>query len=617
MSAGAAPEALAAHAPIAHAAPRAWPHRLEDAVVALALAAMVLLPVAEIVLRAGFSVGIPSVQALTQHLVLAVGMLGPALAAREGRLLTLSTLQSFLTGRTRIAAHVVANGVAAVVTVFLCVAAAQYVQSERGAGDELVAGLPTWWIELLLPIGFALILARLVWRAAEGWPVRIAVLLAVVTTALVLGFAPLPAAKLTWPLLATIALATALGGPVFALLGGAALVLFWGEDLPIASLPLDHYRLVVNPSLPAVPLFTLAGYLLAESRAPARLIRVFRALFGGFRAGPALVTVIACAFFTAFTGASGVTILALGGLLLPLLIGAHYQERSAVGLITSAGSLGVLLPPSLPLILYAVVAKVPFDRMFLAALLPGLLMAALLLAWGIRQRGRGTDAERRFDGREVRTALWEAKWELATPLVAIGMLFGGFATPVEAAAVTALYTFVVTTVVHRDLEFTRDAPRVFAECGLLVGGILLILGVALGLTNYLVDAQVPDHVTDWVKANIESRWAFLLALNACLLAIGCVMDVFSATIVMVPLLVPVGIAFGIDPLHLGVMFLANMELGFLTPLVGMNVIFAAYRFGKPMPEMVRAVLPTFGVLLIGVLLVTYLPWLTAWLPGTP
>ncbi len=617
MSDSAASEALSAHVPLADGAPRAWPHRIENAIVALALAAMVLLPIAEIALRALFHVGIPGVQALTQHLVLAVGLLGPALAARDGRLLTISTLQMFMTGTARIAAHVFSNGVAAVVTAFLCIAAVQFVQSEREAGGDLIPGLPSWWVELLLPVGFALILMRLLWRVSERWPVRIAVLLAVVAAVCALGFAPLPAAKLTLPLLAVIVCATALGGPVFALLGGAALVLFWGEDLPIASLPLDHYRLVVNPSLPAVPLFTLAGYLLAESQAPARLIRVFRTMFGGFRAGPAFVTVFACAFFTAFTGASGVTILALGGLLLPLLVGAHYRERPAIGLITSAGSLGVLLPPSLPLILYAVVAKVPLDRMFLASVLPGLLMAGLLLAWGVRQRSRAGASEGRFDGREVRAALWDAKWELATPLVAIGMLFGGFATPVEAAAVTAFYAFVVTVIVHRDLSFARDVPRVFAECGLLVGGILLILGVALGLTNYLVDAQVPDHMTDWVKANIESRWVFLLALNVCLLAIGCVMDVFSATIVMVPLIVPVGAAFGIDPLHLGVIFLANMELGFLTPLVGMNVIFAAYRFGKPMPEMVRAVLPAFGVLFIGVLLITYLPWLTSWLPGKP
>jgi tripartite ATP-independent transporter DctM subunit len=617
VSDGAAAEALAAHVPLAGAAPRAWPHRIENAIVALALAAMVVLPIAEIALRTSLHLGIPGVQALTQHLVLAVGLLGPALAARDGRLLTISTLQMFLSGPARAAAHAVSNGVAAVVTAFLCIAAVQFLQSERAAGGELVRGLPAWWVEALLPVGFALILARLLWRASTLWSVRMAVVVAVTGAVLVLGLAPLPVNGLTGPLLAIVALATALGGPVFALLGGAALVLFRGEGLPIASLPLDHLRLVVNPSLPAVPLFTLAGYLLAESRAPARLIRVFRTLFGGFRAGPACVTVFACAFFTAFTGASGVTILALGGLLLPLLVGAHYRERPAIGLITSAGSLGVLLPPSLPLILFAVVAKVPLERMFLAAVLPGLLMAGLLLAWGVRQRGRGEAGGEGFDVREVRVALWDAKWELATPLVAVGMLFGGFATPVEAAAVTAFYAFFVTAVVHRDLTLTRDIPRVFAECGLLVGGILLILGVALGLTNFLVDAQVPEHVTDWVKLNIESRWVFLLALNLCLLAIGCVMDVFSATIVMVPLIVPVGAAFGIDPLHLGVIFLANMELGFLTPLVGMNVIFAAYRFGKPMPEMVRAVLPAFGVLFVGVLLITYLPWLTAWLPGKP
>lgn len=617
MSDGAAPEALAAHVPLTQSAPRAWPHQVENAIVALALAAMVLLPITEIALRALFRVGIPGVQSLTQHLVLAVGLLGPALAARDGRLLTISTLQLVLAGRARAAAHVFSSSVAAAVTAFLCIAAVQFVLTERQGDGHVIPGLPTWWVELLLPIGFALILVRLLWRASSHWPTRIAALLAVAVAVAVLGFAPLPAAGLTWPLLAIVVVATALGGPVFALLGGAALVLFWGEGLPIASLPLDHYRLVVNPSLPAVPLFTLAGYLLAESQAPARLIRVFQTLFGSFRAGPALVTVIACAFFTAFTGASGVTILALGGLLLPLLVGAQYREGPAIGLITSAGSLGVLLPPSLPLILFAVVAKVPLEKMFLAAVLPGLLMAGLLLTWGVRQRARGTDGGQGFDVLAVRAALWNAKWELATPLVAIGMLFGGFATPVEAAAVTAFYAFFVAVVVHRDLRFTRDVPRVFAECGLLVGGILLILGVALGLTNFLVDAQVPDHVTDWVKANIESRWVFLLALNLCLLAIGCVMDVFSATIVMVPLIVPVGVAFGIEPLHLGVIFLANMELGFLTPLVGMNVIFASYRFGKPMPEMVRAVLPAFVVLFIGVLLITYLPGLTSWLPGKP
>ena len=617
MSRGAAPDALAAHVPVAGRVGRAWPHRLEDGLTACALAAMVLLPISEIALRSILHVGIPGEQALTQHLVLAVGMLGPALAAREGRLLTISTLQMFLAGTARKVAHLLSSGAAAMVCAFLCIAAVQFVLSEREAGSELLAGLPTWWLEALLPIGFALILVRLLWRSSPAWAARALVVVAVAAIVLILAYAPLPAAKLTWPLLALLVVATALGGPVFALLGGAALVLFWGEDLPIASLPLDHYRLVVNPSLPAVPLFTLAGYLLAESRAPTRLIRVFQTLFGGFRAGPACVTVFACAFFTAFTGASGVTILALGGLLLPLLIGANYRERPAIGLITSAGSLGVLLPPSLPLILFSVVAKVPLQQMFLAAVLPGLLMASLLLAWGIRSRDGGRSAGERFDARAVRRALWDAKWELATPVVAVAMLFGGFATPVEAAAVTAFYAFIITVIVHRDLTIGRDVPRVFAECGLLVGGVLLILGVALGLTNYLVDAQLPDQCHRMgesqhrVALGIPARAQRVPARHR--LRDGCVLghhrdgaaDRSGRGGVRHRSLAP------------GVIFLANMELGFLTPLVGMNVIFAAYRFGKPMPEMVRAVLPAFVVLFVGVMLVTYLPWLTAWLPGKP
>lgn len=609
-----APDALAAHAPLAPQRVLPWYHRIENSVVAAALAAMVILPIAEIVLRKLFNTGIPGVQSLTQHLVLAVGLLGPALAAREGRLLKISTLQNFLGENARNAAHLISNTIAAITTAFLCIASIQFVASERQSGAELIRGLPEWWVQCLLPIGFGLILLRVVWRSSDRWPARLVVAALVISAVLAFSYLPLPASKLLWPVLGIVILGTVLGGPVYALLGGAALTLFWSEGMPIASPALDHYRLVINPSLPAVPLFTLAGYLLAESKAPQRLIRVFRALFGRFSAGPALVTVAICTFFTAFTGASGVTILALGALLLPMLIGAHYRERNAIGLVTSAGSLGVLFPPSLPLILYAVIAKVPLDRMFLATALPGLLIAILLLIWGVRVRGKGAADSAKANGKEVRAALWEAKWELGTPLVALGALFGGIATPVEAAAVTALYAAGITAF-RGDLNLFRDVPRVLAECALLVGGILLILGVALGLTNYLVDAQVPDQVTEWVKSSIESRWVFLLALNVCLLLVGCVMDVFSATVVMVPLIVPMAAAYEVDPVTLGVIFLANMELGFLTPLVGMNVIFAAYRFDKTMPEMMRAVIPTFLVLVAGVLFVTYLPALTHWLPN--
>jgi tripartite ATP-independent transporter DctM subunit len=405
-----------------------------------------------------------------------------------------------------------------------------------------------------------------------------------------------------------------LGAPIFSILGGAALILFWRQDAPIASVALDHYRLVVNPTLPAVPLFTLAGFLLAAGRAPARLTRLFQALFGHFRGGVGMATVVVGAFFTAFTGASGVTILALGGLLLPLLIAARYRERDALGLVTTVGSLGALLPPCLPLVLYAIVAKVNIERMFLGALLPGILMIVLAAWWGAQRDPRRDLAIAVFKWDEVRQAVRSAKWELALPVVAFAGLLGGFATPVEAAALTALYTFAVEGLVHRDLWDHRRLIAVTVECGALVGGVLLILGVALGLTNYLVDIQLPDQAVAWSTQAIQSKWLFLLALNALLLAVGCLMDIFSAIVVVAPLVVPIGMAFGVEPVHLGVIFLANLELGYLTPPVGINLFYASSRFNKPIAELCRSVAPLLPILALGVLIITYVPWLSTLLP---
>jgi tripartite ATP-independent transporter DctM subunit len=302
-----------------------------------------------------------------------------------------------------------------------------------------------------------------------------------------------------------------------------------------------------------------------------------------------------------------------------VLLSARYSERNAIGLLTGAGSLGLLFPPALPLILYAVVAttigaSVTLKEMFLGGIVPGIVLVALTAAWGVMQAPGREQRRAAFDARELRDAVLQAKWELLLPVVAMVALFGGFATPVEAAAVTALYAFVVETFVYRDLKIRRQIPEVMAECGLLVGGVLLILGVAMGFTNYLVDAQVPDLAVDWVQGSIESRWAFLLTLNAFLLVVGCLMDIFSAIVIVVPLIVPVATAFGIHPVHLGIIFLANMELGYLTPPVGMNLFLSAYRFDKPVPEVMRSVIPMFVVLLIGVLLITYLPFLTTSLP---
>ncbi len=585
-------------------------HKLEDLVLSFVLAAMVVLPLTEIVLRSTLSIGIANAATLVQHCVLLVGMLGAAVAAREGRLLAMGGLATRLPTRLQPPARIFAAAVAIAVSATLASAAIEFVSVEREGANLLAYGIPLWLVQAAMPLGFALIAARLLVRSAEQRHGRV---LALILAAGLWWLLQHAGDGIVTPGLALVLVAAALGAPVFIVLGGIALVLFAGDDLPLAAIPLNHYQLTVNPSLPAIPLFTLAGYFLAEGGAPQRLIRVFRALFGGLRGGAALVTVLLTAFFTSFTGASGVTILALGGLLLPLLGGVRYPERAGIGLITSGCSLGVLMPPALPLILFAIIARQPIETMLLAAIVPAAVMTAMLIALGVWRQPRDS-APQAFDRREAFAAIGDAKWELAIPLVTFGGLASGLVTPTETAALTALYAFIVEVVIYRDLSVRRDVPRVMAECGLLVGGIILILGMALAFTNYLIDAQIAEQVSDWVQATIHSPWVFLLALNLLLLLVGAFMDIFSAIIVVTPLIVPIGKAFGIDPVHLGVIFLANMELGFLTPPVGMNLFFASYRFGKPIGEVARAVLPALGVLAIGVLLVTYLPALSLFLP---
>ena len=610
-----------AHRTPARDGPWCWLRDAEGLLISLALAGLVLLPLAEILLRKFFRAGIGGATAVQQHLTLFVGLLGGALAAREGRLLSLSTLKEFLPARWQVCAQVYSSALAAGISGFLCVAAVQLVRMEREAGQTLAYGIPLWMAQAVMPVAFGLIALRLLWRAAESWRARSMALLLAAGVAWIGVQPPVAPATLTPAALLMLLLAVVLGAPIFVMLGGAALILFWGQDVPIASMSLTHYSMVTNPTLPTVPLFTLAGYFLAEGGASKRLIRAFHAFFGPVRGGPAIVTVLACAFFTSFTGASGVTILALGGLLMPTLMGAGYSERSTLGLVTGSGALGLLFPPSLPLILYAIVAStnakagaVTIEKMFLGGLGPGVLLVAMAAWLGIRFGSKDVADRPAFDRREAGRATWAAKWELLLPVVALVALFGGFATPVEAAAVAALYAFIVEACIYRDFKRVREILRVMTECGLLVGGVLLILGVALGLTNYLIDAQVPTLALEWVTGAVTSKYAFLLAVNLCLLAVGCVMDMYSAIVVVVPLIVPIGLAYGIDPIHLGIIFLANMELGLLTPTVGINIFLSAYRFDKPVLQVSRAVIPMQCVLLVGVLLITYLPPLTTLLP---
>ncbi len=599
---------------------RAWLRQGENLVTVLALAVMVILPCGEILLRSLFHTGLPASAPIVQHLVLVVGMLGGALAARDNRLLALSTLTTQFTLPAQSVTRVFSNGFAAAVCGFLAWASKDFVLSQRRLGRELAYGVPVWVVQAVITVGFVLIAARLVWHAGTNWRGRVAALLFAAGLAGLVVALPIPPASLRIPGLVLLLLATALGAPVFTALGGAALILLWSGGDAIASIPLNHYRLTTNPTLPSIPLFTLAGYFLAEGGAAHRLVKVFDALFGHLRGGPAIGTVLVCAFFTSFTGASGVTILALGGLLLPILLAAGYTERHSLGLLTGAGSLGLLFPPCLPPILYSIVASsagrtsVPIEKIFEGGFLPGILLMGVTACWGIYQGPKVATARRHFDGQAAARAMWAAKWELLIPVVALAALFGGFASPVEAAALTAFYAFFCEVVIYRDLKLFRDVPRVITECGSLVGGVLLILGVALGFTYFLVEAQIPDQAVAWATATIKSKWLFLLGLNLVLLVIGGVVEIYAAIVVVVPLLVPVGEAFGLDPIHLGIIFLANMELGFLAPPVGLNLLLASYRFGKPMSEVTRAALPMMFVLLGGVLLITYFPPLTTALP---
>jgi C4-dicarboxylate transporter, DctM subunit len=587
---------------------------IEDAALALVLGAMMLLPLIEILLRKGVGKGLSNTAAIVQHLTLVAGMLGAAIAARESRLLTLGSLERLLRGRWGSVARVFTTSVAAAVSALLAIAAAQFVLSERASSATLAYGVRTWVIELALPLGFAAIALRILWNVGPSRVMRGIVLALSAATVLVVLRPPMPAASLVVPAFAVLIAAAILGAPIFTVLGGAGLLLFWRDGSPLASLTVDHYGLVTNATIPTVPLFTLTGYFLAEGGASRRLIRLFKALVGGYRGGPAILVALVCAFFTSFTGASGVTILALGGLLMPVLLSSGYKERTALGLVTGTGSMGLLFPPSLPLIFYAVIAGVDIKTMFLGGIGPGILLVVLTSLWGISQAPPVTKGHTRIDWREVRSALGAVKWELMIPVVAIGALFSGLATPVEAAAVTACYAFVVEAVIYRDLSLRHDCPRVMAEAGVLVGGVLLILGVALGLTNYLAFAEVPAHAVQWVTGTVHSRGVFLLMVNIFLLGVGMLMDVYSATVTIVPLLIPLGRAFGVDPVHLGIIFLANLELGYLHPPVGQNLFLASLRFKQPVMTVFRAVIPMMLVFLFGVILITYVPAMTTALP---
>lgn len=413
-----------------------------------------------------------------------------------------------------------------------------------------------------------------------------------------------------------LALLAFFGAPLFVIILAAAMLGFYLAEIPLTVIPIEIYRLVDTPLLLALPLFTFSGYILAESQLSSRLVRLTESLLGWLPGGLAVVAYITCAFFTAFTGASGVTIVAVGALLLPALVEGGYRERFSLGLVTTSGSLGLLLAPSLPLILYGVIVQQmdlpnPFtiQELFIAGILPALLMIVLLTTYSIWTTRDDPIRSEPFDRSEAWQAVKAMKWEIPLPIVVLGGIYSGFFAVSEAAAVTAFYVLVVEVFIHREVTL-RELPRVIREAMIMVGGILLILGVSLAFTNFLVDSEVPQQLFEWISVFIDNKFTFLILLNLILLALGAILDIFSALVIMIPLIVPLALQFGVDPVHLGIIFLANMQIGYFTPPIGMNLFIASYRFRKPVAELYHATIPFMLVLLVALVLITYVPALS-------
>lgn len=605
-------------------------------VLAIVLVSMALIPVVELVGRTWFNTGIRGATEYLQHLTLWIGFLGAMLATREGKHLKIVADTHWLPHRVNRVVGALRAFISAAVCAGLFGASLALVVAEapalpswtakiipdfvedwlnpfglfKSGGLTTVAGwIPIWVAEAVMPFGFGVMAIRFVLRASKRSWVR-----ALVTFSLP-GMILLPilysgsASQLVLPGLTLLVLAVALGTPIFILLGGAALLLFWGSDVTVAAIPAETYRIVASPIFPTIPLFTLAGFILSEGHASERLSRVFKALFGWIPGGLAVAATLLCAFFTTFTGASGVTILALAGLLLPMLMKSGFGENFSIGLLTSTGSLGLLLPPSLVVILYGVIAHVPIIDLFKAGLVPGILLIVPICLACI-QHGFKTGAGRApFGLREAVAAIWMAKWEVIMPILVLVLIFGGFCTLVEASAILVIYALIVEALIYRDLSL-HGLIGMLVKCAALVGGVLIILGVAMGLTSYLVDAQVPMHAATWAMKYLHTKWLFLLALNGGLILVGCLMDIYAALVVVVPLILPMAESFGVHPAHLGIIFLANLQLGYLTPPVGMNLFLASFRFERSLTSVSRDALPFLLMMAAVVLLITYVPWLT-------
>jgi tripartite ATP-independent transporter DctM subunit len=579
------------------------------ATVVLSLA-MVILPVLEIVLRAARGEGVPGGSKYVQHLMVWLGFVGAVIATGTGKHLGLATTTFLKEAKWRTAAMVFTSMVSAVTCLVLTYASYQVVKANAESSDLLAGGIPVWWSEIIVPVSLALITIRFIWHSKGGWQGRAASLGACIVMGALLWVGREHGTWFLWPLMIVTSVAFLLGAPVFVAMAGAAMLLFFADGSPIASVPQETLRLAEKDALPAIPLLTMIGFVLAAGGASARMVRAYKSLFGWMPGGLSLMVISVCALFTTFTGGSGVTILALGGLMYPALVKDKYPEGFSLGLVTASGSLGLLFPPSLPVILYGVIAGVSTNALFLGGLVPGVLLVIVVAIYGVRM-GIASKAPRQpFEPKEVARALWAAKFDLGLPLLVVVVFVKGWATIVEAAALGGAYSLIVELIFFREVHPWKELPRVMAQSATLVGAVIILMGMALGFTNYLIDAQIGEALTEWAKVHIHSQWAFLLALNAMLLVLGSVFEIYAAIIVLAPLVAPLGEVFHVEPVHLGVVFLANLELGFLFPPMGLNLFLSASRFGRPLPYLYKQALPFLIILAVGVLIITYVPAMT-------
>ena len=611
------------------AQPTPWYHRIENGLMVAVFSATILLPLVNALGRP-LGIAFDGHAGYIKHLVLWLSFLGGLLATRARKHLCFSTAEFLKEHPLGAPLNVFAMGLSAAISLamaqssWLVVQANRELAAGRAAESALPFGIPEWLSELVMPIALVLIALRFLWASHPKYLGRI-VAVAVATVGFILTRYPDTIEQWLWFASGAVLLAAVLGAPVFAAMAGLAILFYLADGTPMSAVSAEVYKLVASPTIPAIPLLTACGCILAETRAAERLVAFFKALVGWLPGGIAVLVAGVCAIFTTFTGGSGVTIIALGGLAYGMLRESNYKEGFALGHVTASSSLGLLFPPSLPVIIYAVVvsggptammgdgpsAAVAADDLYIAGLLPGLLMAFMVAGYGL-WIGRRVETERiPFSFAELVRTTWLAKWELSVPVLVIGLFASGLLSMVEAAAFAAAYVIVIQVFVTKDIHFTRELPGVLVRTGVLVGAVLILLASAMGLSAFcLVEAELPDLLLEWCRENIDSKLMFLLMLNLLLLALGSIIEIYSALVILPPIIAPIALEFGVDPVHLGIIFLANLELGFLTPPVGLNLFLSSVRFEQPITRLYKEILPYLVLLLISVMIITYVPALS-------